>query len=71
MDRFNWIAAIIIGGLFALIIFSVIAWLVCMLIDRENVARRKKYATLCLIAMLALVAIGIASFIINFKRNTM
>lgn len=71
MDALNWIATIIICGLFGLLFFSVVGWLVCMLIDRQNVERRKKFATMCLIAMLALVALMIVSFIINFKRNTM
>ena len=71
MDPLNLIATIVICCVFGLLFFSVIGWLVCMIIDRQNIKRRKKYATMCLIAMLALVLLMLVSFIINFKRNTM
>lgn len=71
MSLLNVLEIIVIGGLFSLEFFSVIAWLVCMLTDRKNLQRRKKYATMCLVSIVALILIMIVSFILNFKRNTM
>lgn len=71
MDFFNIAGMIYLICAFGLFFYSLIGWIVVLIIDKSSVRRRKKYSYMCLISMLMFAVGGILSFIINFRRNTM
>ena len=71
MDMINVVFPIFMLGVFGTMLYSVVRWLMVMASDRGNTDKRKKYARICLICMLLIVAAMVVGFVISFKRNTM
>ena len=71
MKIFYAVFVIVYMCVFGLIFYSVIRWLGVFIADRKDLQRRKRYASICGICMLIIVISMIASFVINFRRNTM
>lgn len=69
MDFFNTIYMVLFLGCAGLLFGSIILWIATVITDRENEEKRKKYAKIVLIIMILAVLMGVAIFIINFKRN--
>ena len=71
MDILNVVFPIIMMCVFVMMFYSIVRWLMVMASDRKNTDKRKKYARMCLICMLIIVAALFIGFVISFKRNTM
>ena len=71
MDGINLIYMVFILGIFGLMFYSLIRWVVVFIVARDDKARRKKYAIMCLISIVMIAFMMISSFIVNFNHNTM
>ena len=58
-------------GTFGLMFYSVIRWIAVFLSDRSDIARRKKYAIMCLISIVIIILVMAVSFIVSIQKNSM
>jgi len=58
-------------ALFGIQMYSIVGWIVTLIIDRQNLKRRKKYANLCLAVIVIMAVVLVVSLAMNIKRNTM